>query len=187
MINASSWTYGIGGVALSGTTHITGGKLVIASCAGAYKATAMAYKGSRVIIEGGTVSCSATANAGIYDASEGVIITGGNILSQGLGDIGILDGDNNYVQGVATNESGTNVYLTSIQLPSVAKDRIITSFVTSDNLTYGIDDMYTLDNGMIYVYLPAGTRTVYVTVDGTTYSGEVTTDSTNSQGVQSLQ
>ena len=58
-----------------------------------------------------------------------------------------------------------------MQLQNVSSDKEITGFTTSDNLTYEIGDMYTLSNGMIYVYLPEGTRTINVTIDETTYSG----------------
>ena len=105
-----------------------------------------------------------------------------------MGDIGSLDANNNneFVQGTATNEV-SNIYLTKLQLQNVAKDKKVTNFTTSDSLTYGTDDMYTLDNGMIYVYLPEGTRTIGITVDNVTYSGQVTTDSQNLGGIQQLQ
>lgn len=184
-INSNSWTLGI-----SGTTHITGGKINITASGNTtngYRYTALGNGGNIVAIEGGTISCRANANAGIFNGSEGVVITGGNILSEGLGDIGKLDSENNFVQGYATNEDGNNVYLTKLQLQGVAENKKVTSFATSDNITYGIEDMYTLEGGMLYVYLPAGTRTVNVTVDGVTYSRQVITDAQNSQGIQLLQ
>ena len=38
--------------------------------------------------------------------------------------------------------------------------------------------MYTLDEGMLYLYLPLGTRTINVEVDGKTYTGTVETKET---------
>lgn len=35
--------------------------------------------------------------------------------------------------------------------------------------------MYTFEDGMLYLYLPQGERTISIVVDGKTYSGVVTT------------
>ena len=71
-----------------------------------------------------------------------------------------------------TPKNGTSdLYETQIKLQGIEKDKQITKLTTSDNINYGIKDMYTLEDGMLYLYLPAGTRTINVEVDGNTYSG----------------
>ena len=77
------------------------------------------------------------------------------------------------------------MYETKIQLPNVKKETQITSLTTSDNINYGIKDMYTTkddestedtnEGGMLYLYLPLGTRTITVEADGKNYSGIVET------------
>ena len=52
-------------------------------------------------------------------------------------------------------------------------------------IKYGIKDMYTLENavdgtGMIYLYLPKGSRTITLKVNGKIYSGTIETSETAS-------
>ena len=135
-------------------------------------------------IEGGTIVSYSNLHAGLYGGGN-LRITGGNLLFTGLGDIGTLDADNNFVQEIGSNGTN-NLYLTQIKLQNLGKGKKITSLTTSDNIVYGIKDMYTLDEGMVYVYLPAGTRTIQVNIDGTIYSAPVTTSAGNTNVVTTL-
>ena len=81
------------------------------------------------------------------------------------------------------------MYETKIQLPNVKKETQITSLTTSDNINYGIKDMYTTkddgttsgsnEGGMLYLYLPLGSRTITIQAGGITYSETVETTETN--------
>ena len=68
-----------------------------------------------------------------------------------------------------------NIYETKIKLNEVGENKKITKLVTSDNIEYGIKDMYTFEDGMLYLYLPEGSRTITIEADGKTYSGVVNT------------
>ena len=126
------------------------------------------YRWKEVEINGGTidtgrVSCKTGGN---------IKISGGNILSKNNG-ISTYDGNTlvTYVPTIGTN----NIYETKIKLNEVGENKKITKLVTSDNIVYGIKDMYTFEDGMLYLYLPEGNRTITVEADGKTYSGVVNT------------
>ena len=126
------------------------------------------YRWKEVEINGGTidtgrVSCKTGGN---------IKISGGNILSKNNG-ISTYDGNTlvTYVPTIGTN----NIYETKIKLNEVGENKKITKLVTSDNIEYGIKDMYTFEDGMLYLYLPEGSRTITIEADGKTYSGVVNT------------
>ena len=80
---------------------------------------------------------------------------------------------------IIQKDGTNNLYETPIKLQDVGENKKITNLTTSDNIEYGIKDMYTLENGMLYLYLPTGTRTITIkTEDGKTYSGAVQTTET---------
>lgn len=137
-----------------------------------------------LIIRGGTLNAKGRGQVGIAISSDGTIeIIGGNILSNGKKyKIGQYSSTNsNYLQANITNGEN-NLYETQIKLQGVEKDKKVTKLTTSDNINYGIKDMYTLDDGMLYLYLPKTaeneTRTISIEVDGKTYSGLVPTTET---------
>ena len=132
-------------------------------------------------ISGGTLNINSQGQAGIIISSDGTIkATGGNILSNGrkyrIGQYSAIN--SNYSEAIITNEE-KNIYETKIKLQDVGENKQITKLTTSDNIEYGINDMYTLEDGMLYLYLPTGTRTITITTeDGKTYSGTVETKET---------
>ena len=82
---------------------------------------------------------------------------------------------------IIQKDGTNNLYETQIKLQNVGEDKKVTKLTTSDNIEYGIKDMYTLENGMLYLYLPTGTRTITIEVDGKTYSGAVQTTETSTE------
>lgn len=99
---------------------------------------------------------------GSYDATtEYIKINGGNIYTTRMSKIP-TDGEN-------------DLYKTQIKLKDAGESKKVTKLITSDNIEYGIKDMYTFEEGMLYLYLPEGSRTITVEADGKTYSGVVNT------------
>lgn len=86
---------------------------------------------------------------------------------------------NKKMGGKCTNGTN-NLYKTQIKLNGVEEGKKVTSIVTSDSIKYGIKDMYTLADGIIYLYLPKGERTIIIRCEGKTYSGTVTTSENGS-------
>lgn len=126
------------------------------------------YRWKEVEINGGTidtgrVSCKTGGN---------IKISGGNILSKNNG-ISTYEGSTLVTYNL-TNET-TSIYETKIKLKDVEENKKITKLVTSDNIEYGIKDMSTFEDGMLYLYLPEGSRTITIEADGKTYSGVVNT------------
>ena len=166
---------GIGSISSCvGKVQINGGKVVAIDNSGAY-GSAIGGKCSSVIITGGTIKATSKNFAGISCREEGSIqIIGGSILAKGKNyETAIHQGTNIGASIISyTPTNGTsNLYLTQIKLQGEEMDKQITKLTTSDNINYGIKDMYTLEDGMLYLYLPLGTRTINVEVDGNTYSG----------------
>ena len=138
-------------------------------------------KCNEVIITGGTLNGTNIWGTMISCDERGTIsITGGSVFARGKNNLNIAtyeEGTSNLVP--YTPKNGTNdLYETQIKLQNVGENKKVTKLTTSDNIEYGINDMYTLENGMLYLYLPAGTRTITIEVDGKTYSGTVATTET---------
>ena len=101
-----------------------------------------------------------------------------------MGDIGTLDSDKNIEKSMPMNGT-SELYVTPIKLQDVGENKKIESLTTSDNIEYGTKDMYTFEDdtsttgvdetGMIYLYLPLGSRTITINVDGRSYEGTVET------------
>ena len=178
-INVSN-SYGQGAIgsynlSQSGLIKITGGNINATSSIG--------DKIQNIVIEGGVLNIVSTSRSGICCKEGGSIsITGGNILARGNNNLNIAtyeEETSNLVAYTPTNGS-SNIYETPIKLDGVAEGKQITKLTTSDNIEYGIKDMYTLEDGMLYLYLPTGTRTITITTeDGKTYSGTVETKETS--------
>ena len=113
------------------------------------------------------------------DEGGSIKIKGGTILiirTNGYG-IGTFEGSTSVPY--TPTDGINNLYATPIKLQGVGEDKKVTKLTTSDNIEYGIKDMYTLEDGMLYLYLPTGTRTITIkTEDGKTYSGTVETKET---------
>ncbi len=90
------------------------------------------------------------------------------------------DKDKDTINGQLVRPS---VYLTTITLQETSdaatavKNTRVTGIVfgTEGTTTYGTDEMYTDDQGKIYIWLQPGTRTLGVRTENGTYTGEVTT------------
>lgn len=105
-------------------------------------------------------------------------MTGGNIFAKGKNNLNIGIYSGSTLVPYTPKNGTTDLYETQIKLQNVGENKKVTKLTTSDNIEYGINDMYTLENGMLYLYLPAGTRTITIEVDGKTYSGTVATTET---------
>ena len=137
-------------------------------------------QGEKIEINGGTINAQSSINGVIKcSKSGGIEITGGNILARGKNlSIAAYEEGTSNLTAYNPNDRINNLYETKIKLQGVEKDKQITKLTTSDNINYGIKDMYTLEDGMLYLYLPLGTRTINVEVDGKTYTGTVETKET---------
>ena len=119
-----------------------------------------------IIINNGTIYATRGKDYGYgigsWDATtEHIKINGANIYTTGMSKIP-TDGEN-------------DLYKTQIKLKDAGENKKVTKLVTSDSIEYGIKDMYTFEDGMLYLYLPEGSRTITVEADGKTYSGVVNT------------
>ena len=159
----------------SGKVQINGGYIKSPSVIGG--------KNSEVIISGGVIDIQNIWVAPIQCVDGGNIkFTGGNILARGKNNLNIAtfeEGTSNLIS--YTPKDGTNdLYETPIKLQDVGENKKVTKLTTSDNINYGVKDVYTLEDGMLYLYLPKTTeaRTITIEVDGKTYSGAVETKET---------
>ncbi len=123
-------------------------------------------------IEGGTIICKSSYGTGIGNASEtdNIQITGGSI---------IVTANNNFA--IPPSDGINNVYLTEIQLENVKGKTNIIKFIADDAINYGTKDIYTTEDGKVYLYLPVGERNITIETKNKTYVGNVETKSDNSQ------
>ncbi len=148
-------------------SKITGGIVELSSKAN----TVCSLIGDRVQeieIIGGTILGVSSRNdiaIGRKDITENIEILGGSIL---------VDGKKGKY-AVPPKAGDTKVYLTQIQLQNVSEEVQVTSLITSDNLTYGIKDMYTANEGKLYLYLPTGEREITIKAGNKDYIGNVKT------------
>ena len=168
---------GIGGTKEgSGKVEINGGNIIASG--GIYGKASIGGMCKEVKINGGTIKAKKLINDSINcDKGGSVTIIGGNIFARGNNNLNVAtyeEGTSNLIKYIPNN--GTNsIYETQIKLQNVEANKKIESITTSDNIEYGIKDMYTLEDGMLYMYLPLGTREITIKVDGKTYKGEVET------------
>ncbi|MFF2092262.1 S-layer homology domain-containing protein [Paenibacillus sp. NPDC058174] len=201
-ITAGFRTTGNSAAAIGGGKGGAGGTIVINGgviTAESYNGTAAAIgggdvsasypgKATRVTINGGTITAKVPSNAAsyFYDAigtgyaatpnradnvqKTTVLINGGNVFTNG---IPLLYGRQ------AVNENGQTVYATAIKVDASAVPAIgtaVTVHYRGQTLNTSI-----LSNGSVYLFLPAGTIPVDITLNttGKTYYGQaVTTTST---------
>ena len=181
----SDYGSGIGG-GESGSLKITGGNIYSTTRSANY--SAIGNKCNSVKIKGGTIRANSNRNVGIYGKDGSVEITGGNILLNAKGDIGTIEG-NSFIKDEP--KSGDNkLYLSRIKLSDVEGNIKIESLVISGDISYGTNDVYTLEDdektididetGMLYLYLPKGKRRIDIKVKGKEFSGEIETNEENS-------
>ena len=140
---------GIGGANLS-DVEISGGSLDVYTSISAKNLPAIGSKSSS-----GTV--------------ENILITGGNAyIHSGSGSIHI---GSSGTEVAPTNKDGEEVLQTIITLSGVNTELQITNIEFEDFTgTYGIKDMYTRNNGNVYLYLPAGAKVASITAGGSIYT-----------------
>ena len=184
LINASGGEYGIA-IAAEKKLLITGGCI---ECLGTFKVFPLiGGKCKDVMISGGTIITSLNRNIGLSCGMDDgkISITGGNLFLNGkmYRIAKYVDAWNTDTNKKMTPTNGTNeIYLTSIKLQNIGENKKIESITTSDNIAYGIKDTYTLEDGMLYLYLPLGKREITIKVDGKTFKGEVeTTENENNK------
>ena len=189
--NADNIIINGGNIAVKGSLHngsginATGGKILITAghiCAEGdgryyqYYGKANGIVANEVRIIGGVVeSKSIYAGAGIACRENGIInLTGGNILVRGK-EFSLGTYSESTIISYIPTDGVNNLYETQIKLQNIGENKKIESITTSDNIAYGVNDMYTLEDGMLYMYLPLGNREITIKVDGKTYKGEVET------------
>ena len=168
-----------GGTRASGNTvRIFGGVLsAVGGNQGAGIGGGLSDNGSDVYIYGGTITASGNIyGAGIGGGKDGhggnVFINGGSVKA-----VGGSYGASNIGPGVGPGRSGyirnsrfESLYLNILTLPD-KPNTMITAIYTKPDLSYGIQDMKTDENGNIYLYLPEsdGKELIGLTADGTAY------------------
>ncbi|HEX3039061.1 MAG TPA: Ig-like domain repeat protein [Caproiciproducens sp.] len=141
--------------------------------------------GGTVVINGGTVTATSISEykeygAGIgggFDGNGGTVyISGGSVKASGNSAIG--KGKKGSSDGTLQNKSGgSNVYLTTVTLPSQNADVVTALTLTQGGsaISYGITDMQADANGKLYLYLPANSAnektTANITANNTAYTG----------------
>ena len=151
--------------------------------------------GGDITITGGTVealgnSTGEMGSAGIGGGHTGdggaVVITGGSVYAAGGSGAEDIGHGQVGTGGTLTNGSANgnaNVYVTEVTLQGAnAGDAVF--YLDTSAYYYSDEDMYTVDGGKLYLYLPEGTTTTSAIADGT-FSGsiETTTDVETSKGI----
>lgn len=169
---------------VGGTINATGGSRA-AGIGGGYDGEGgdITISGGDITATGGPQSAGIGGGSGESNNSGNggtVYISGGSVCAVSNGDgekIGrSREGTNS---GTLKNrENGDNVYLTTVTLSGVTIQSAISLLTASLNGTpysYGSYDMYTDDNGSLYLYLPENTTTSIAETAADRYTGEVTT------------
>ena len=173
--NAGTQGAGIGGGAegSGGTITVNGGTVTAnAGYGGAGIGSGGEGSGGTITINGGTVIATSTSDwggAGIGGGNRGsggtVVITGGNIKASSNSGDAIGNGRNGSGTTVQ-NGDGSSVTLNTITLGGVAEQIPVTSV---KGMSYGINDVYTLDTNKLYFYLPANAAATSITAGGEVY------------------
>lgn len=169
---------------------ITGGKVSVRSW---YESVAIGgHNLSNVEISGGTMEIYTTVGAqnfpaiGVKNTStvEKIYITGGNAyIHSGRGSINI---GSTSTAVAPTNKNDEEVLETVLTLSGVSSELPITNIEFQDYTgTYGLKDMYTRNNGKVYLYLPEDAKVASITAGGTTYTA-VTPIEAGSSGTLSI-
>ena len=152
----------------------------------------------KIIINGGTINLNKTwsVDAVIGEGTEGIIINGGviNIYSErgvGIGNTAVLpfkleinDGEINIDDRICStpvNLTSGNWYLTKFKIGDLTKQLKVDKVQTNNNIEYETENLYTMKDGYLYMFLPEGEVTVSVTIAGTTYTGTVTVTPENTE------
>lgn len=126
-----------------------------------------------VNISGGTIIATGGSNAagigsGYWGRGLTITITGGNVLAKaGSGAAAIGAGKAGSTPGTLQDAAGNNLQLNKFTLTGAAADTVITNIA---GVTYGLNDVKTLDTNVLYFYLPANAEVSTITTDGTVYT-----------------
>jgi hypothetical protein len=157
----------------NGTIRIEGGKVTAGSDYVAGIGGGMASGAGSVIITGGTVVAWGGRNGPdigpgdfegeIVGASGSVVITGGSVR---------------YMRGATNGMQPTNgsadVYMTAVKLEGVNADERVTRIsAPASHASDDVADMYTDEDGTLYLWLPEGDNQIALTIGGDYYSGAV--------------
>jgi hypothetical protein len=165
------------------TIEISGGTVEVYSYSGAGigGGSASSFSGS-IIITGGTVEATSSDGAGIGGGSTSGSFSGSIIISGGT--IKAAGGSNGNIQSQPTDGEGNNVYLNTLTVGSDSNSgkSISAGSINGKNCdeipdaeigVYGIKDMKTDSEGIVYLYLPeSGEKKQVVTLtvkDGSSY------------------
>lgn len=123
--------------------------------------------GSTIIIKGGTIKAirgDSAADIGKgYGGSDGtIIISGGSINAQSI-------------EAPPLNSANESVYKTTIALDGINTAVNVTDIIIDSDVAYCINDIFTDEDGKIYLYLPEGTSISGINTDNGIYTGSITT------------
>jgi len=162
------WSTGASG----GTITISGGTVIAngtGQAAGIGSSSNSSAPASNITISGGMVTANGGSNngAGIGRGANGnagtVTINGGSINARGGGTALNID-------GTLRNNSGQNVFLNTLTVPS-RPDASITNVNIGGGTSYGVNGVRTDNNNRLYFYLPAssGAQIVSAAVNSVEY------------------
>ncbi|HWR24015.1 MAG TPA: DUF11 domain-containing protein [Feifaniaceae bacterium] len=188
---------GVGNSSAGGAVSITGG--TVAAQGGEYgpgigsgspgMGGGDGGNGGTISVSGGTVTARGGSNAagiggGWLRSGGAVSISGGSVLAAkgggGAEDIGhgVELSPGVLISGTLTNGQtpDENVYLTKVTLSGAGAVPVDSLGIAHNGAAYayGINDMSSNVNGMLYLYLPAGASTTAAQAAGT-YTGEIVT------------
>ncbi|GEM_PF-6130308 len=144
------------------------------------------YSSGSITISGGTVNAEGGEDAaGIGGGSAGgqggeIDISGGTITVTGTlgGDKATMTVSGGSLRtdddptGPVTNRDGEELWMITLTIPGVDSPAAVSAFYEPDS--YEIDDMYTDDQGRLYIWLPGNPKTnIRLMVDGMGYAGTI--------------
>ena len=144
--------------------------------------------GENIVIESGKVEANSSGSHEKGIQAKTISISGGTVLSNsGFKGTQYITGGSvkNAGSNVTTGELGTLVYKTTLKLNGLESETLIENLSIKDGsqtYQYGSKDIYTDQDGQIYLWLPAGTYGVSLEAGGTKYHNSYVTvyaDQTN--------
>lgn len=140
----------------TGSAVISGGQFIAED----EEAASMEFRGSNtILVSGGTFypDDNSDQTYSIINESNALTITGGSIFKDVLSN--------------PKNESGDALYPVTVTLDGIHSKTAITAITEPSG--YGINDVYTDENGKLYFMLPSGLTDFNLEAGGTTYTGNV--------------
>ncbi len=132
--------------------------------------------GGNITIYGGDITVKGVIAAGIgggYKGSGGnVVITGGNVCAvAGYGAEKIGKGYSGNSSGTLTDGKEKNAYLHTISFDGISSATTVKAIkdIDGNNIEYSLNDVYTTDDGKLYIYLPTSSVPFEIVAGGTKY------------------